>query len=63
MKNFYFISYTYNNSGISGNGNIEIDLSKKITRIDHVRLVEKYIKDKCNMDNVVINNFIFLREE
>jgi len=44
----------------SGKGTMGIAMDVKIKTIEDIRVVESYIKEKCNHDNVVLVNWIRL---
>lgn len=55
----YFVSYFF----VDGNGRVEIALDKRITQINDLSEIEKWIRLEYNISNLVITNYILLREE
>ena len=68
MKKYvYFISYNaeveekWRGKTITGNTSVETD--RKIEDIESIREIEKCVCEKFGYSNVVITNYILLREE
>lgn len=57
---YYFISYTFSKAKTSGVGSVTISADGKRSSTEQVC---KYIADKNNYHNVVINNFIQITKE
>lgn len=57
---YYFISYTFSKEKTSGVGSMTISADGERLRTEQVC---KYIADKNNYHNVVINNFIEITKE
>ena len=57
MKYKYHVVYGF----LNGNGTIEIDSNCKIDNYETIKNIENIIKQKNNLDNVVLLNWIKLR--
>lgn len=53
----YFVSFSHVTNGNMGFGNTDLTLDKKITGMDILKEITKYIEKKCFVNNVVILNF------
>ena len=53
----YFIYYTFTSTGMSGDGNVDVQVDGPVTNIESVRNLEKGLRDKFGHDSVVICNF------
>jgi len=64
MKQYhYFISYHYKNQDDNGFGQAILLLAERISGSDQIDQLVSYLKDMFGYKNVVILNFIFLKEE
>jgi hypothetical protein len=59
MKYVYFVHFTIP----SGDGNIILSLTERVTKDETIGEMRDFIKKQNNLKSVVISNFIFLREE
>lgn len=53
----YFISFSHMTNGNLGFGNTDLTLDRKITGMDILKEITKYIEKHCFVNNVVILNF------
>lgn len=53
----YFVSFSHVTNGNIGFGSTDLTLDKKITGMDILKEITKYIEKKCFVNNVVILNF------
>ena len=60
--NEYFISYSFNKGSSTGNGMNSIEVGGTIDSYEKVLGIAKAIGEKESLQNVVINNFILLKE-
>ena len=54
----YFIYYTFTETLNSGDGNVDVKLSRPISSIAEVRSVEKGLMEEFGHDSVVICSFV-----
>lgn len=60
---WYFISYISWKDGIKSYKNAEVPLTCKVTSIDIINTISDELIIEHGFNDVLINNFIFLREE
>lgn len=53
----YFVSFSHVTNGNMGFGNTDLTLDKKITGMDILKEITKYIEKKSFVNNIVILNF------
>ena len=59
----YFISFSHSTNGSVNFGNIEMELSKKITDMKLIQEISPEIEKYHGVTNVVVMNFILLPEQ
>lgn len=65
LKYVYHVVYCYANNDekfLSGYGSLTIYRRNKLDTEEEVKELVKYIKNKYNLDNVIIQNFILLNK-
>jgi len=58
----YFISYSHVTNGKLGFGSMDLKLNRKITEMDVLKEITKYIEKNCFVNNIVILNFRLFEE-
>lgn len=58
----YFISYSHVTNGNLGFGSMDLTLDRKITEMDVLKEITKYIEKNCFVNNIVILNFRLFEE-
>jgi tRNA U38,U39,U40 pseudouridine synthase TruA len=62
-KYVYYVTYKAFNDDSQGNGAAEFSLSRKITGWDAIEVIQRDVKELTGHKNILVTNFIFLREE
>lgn len=58
----YFVSYKCRKKSITGEGNVDVEMSSPIESIEDIRAIEKDIAKKHDFDSVVVLNYVRFEE-
>lgn len=59
----YFVSFSHVTNGNIGFGNTDLALDRKITGMDMLKKISRYIERDCSIREVVILNFQLLENK